>query len=109
VGLFALVVYRGLKISSAAPDTFGRLVAAGVTFWIGAQALVNMAVVTGTIPFTGIALPFVSVGGSSLVTCMVGIGLLLSISRATNATRSGFGARSSRGYQPQTSSSELGS
>lgn len=109
VGLFAFVVYRGLKISAAAPDAFGRLVAAGITFWIGAQALVNMAVVTGTIPFTGIALPFISVGGSSLVTCMVGVGLLLSISRASNAVRSGVGARSSRGYQPQTSGSEIGS
>jgi cell division protein FtsW len=109
VSLFALVVYRGLKISAAAPDAFGRLVAAGVTFWIGAQALVNMAVVTGTIPFTGIALPFISVGGSSLVTCMVGIGLLLSISRASNATRSGVSVRSSSSYRQQPSSSELGS
>jgi cell division protein FtsW len=81
VGLFALLVYRGLRIASRAPDSFGRLVAAGVTSWIGIQALVNMAVVTGTIPFTGIALPFISVGGSSLVTCMVGVGIMLSISR----------------------------
>jgi cell division protein FtsW len=109
VGLFAFVVYRGLKISGDAPDAFGRLVAAGITFWIGTQSLVNMAVVTGTIPFTGIALPFISVGGSSLVTCMVGIGLLLSISRAGNAMHSGIGARSSRGYQSQASGPELGS
>jgi cell division protein FtsW len=109
VGLFAFLVYRGLKISAAAPDAFGRLVAAGITFWIGVQALVNMAVVTGTIPFTGIALPFISVGGSSLVTCMVGIGLLLSISRVSNAVPSGVGVRSSKGYRPQASSSELGS
>lgn len=81
IGLFALLAYRGLRIASLAPDTFGRLLALGVTCWITLQALINMAVVTGTIPFTGIALPFVSVGGSSLVTCMVGVGIMLGVSR----------------------------
>jgi cell division protein FtsW len=87
VGLFALLVYRGLRIATLAPDSFGRLLAAGVTCWIGIQALVNMAVVTGTIPFTGIALPFISVGGSSLVTCMVGVGIMLNVSRAIGTAR----------------------
>jgi cell division protein FtsW len=81
VGLFVLLAYRGLRIATLAPDTFGRLLALGVTCWITFQALINMAAVTGTIPFTGIALPFVSVGGSSLTTCLVGIGILLSVSR----------------------------
>lgn len=81
VGLFALLAWRGLRIAALAPDSFGRLLAIGITCWITFQALINMAVVTGTIPFTGIALPFISVGGSSLVTCMVGVGVMLSISR----------------------------
>jgi cell division protein FtsW len=85
VGLFVLLAYRGLRIAALAPDTFGRLMALGVTTWITFQALVNMAVVTGAIPYTGITLPFVSVGGSSLGACMVGIGIVLSISRAVNA------------------------
>ena len=84
VGLFALLAYRGLRIATHAPDAFGRLMALGVTTWITFQALVNMAVVTGSIPYTGITLPFVSVGGSSLVACMVGIGIVLSISRVVN-------------------------
>lgn len=83
IALFALVAYRGFRIASRAPDLFGGLLAAGLTCWIAFQALINIAVVTGTMPFTGIALPFISVGGSSLVTCMVGIGIILSISRAT--------------------------
>ena len=81
IGLLALFVYRGLRIATRAPDAFGRLLSAGITFWIAFQALINMAVVTGTIPFTGIALPFISVGGSSLTMCMAGVGILLSISR----------------------------
>jgi cell division protein FtsW len=85
ISLFVLVTYRGLRLSALAPDAFGRLLAVGVTCWIMFQALINLAVVTGTIPFTGIALPFVSVGGSSLVTCMIGIGILLSVSRAVDA------------------------
>jgi cell division protein FtsW len=85
VGLFALLAYRGLRIAAHAPDTFGKLMALGVTTWITFQALVNMAVVTGAIPFTGITLPFISVGGSSLGACMVGVGIVLSISRAVNA------------------------
>jgi cell division protein FtsW len=84
IGLFALLAYRGLLIASKAPDPFGRLLALGFTCWITFQALINMAVVTGTIPFTGIALPFVSVGGSSLTTCLVGVGIMLSVSRTIN-------------------------
>jgi cell division protein FtsW len=87
IALFVLVTVRGFRIASQAPDLFGMLIASGITCWIAFQALINVAVVTGTIPFTGIALPFISVGGSSLVTCMLGIGILLSISRATNTER----------------------
>jgi cell division protein FtsW len=93
IGLLALVAYRGLRISDRAPDSFGRLLAIGVTCWITFQSLINMAVVTGTMPFTGIALPFVSVGGSSLVTCMLAVGITVSVSRAANAVHSESGAR----------------
>jgi cell division protein FtsW len=84
IGLFVLLAYRGLLIAAKAPDAFGRLLALGVTCWITFQALVNMAVVTGTIPFTGIALPFVSLGGSSLITCLIGVGIMLSVSRTVD-------------------------
>jgi cell division protein FtsW len=87
LGLFAALAYRGLRIASRAPDAFGRLLVTGISCWIVFQALINMAVVTGTIPFTGIALPFVSVGGSSLVTCLIGVGIMLSVSRAANGSQ----------------------
>jgi cell division protein FtsW len=85
IGLFVLLAYRGMRIASRAPDSFSRLMAVGVTTWVTFQALVNMAVVTGAFPHTGITLPFISVGGSSLGACMVGIGIVLSISRTVNA------------------------
>jgi cell division protein FtsW len=87
IALFALITYRGFYLARNAPDSFGSLLAAGVTCWIAFQAMINILVVTGTIPFTGIALPFISVGGSSLVTCMIGVGIMLSISRAVDQQR----------------------
>lgn len=82
VGLFVVLAYRGFRISRNAPDDFGRVLAAGVTFWLVLQAFVNIGVVTQLIPFTGQPLPFISYGGSSLVMCLASIGILLSISRA---------------------------
>lgn len=86
LGLFAIIAYRGFQIALRARDPFGRMLAIGISAWITTQALFNIAVVTGTIPYTGIALPFVSYGGSSLVTCLTGIGIMISISRVTNGT-----------------------
>lgn len=83
VGLFVALAYRGFRIALNAPDAFGTVLASGVTFWLVFQALINVAVVTATMPFTGIPLPFVSFGGSALVASMAGIGLLLSVSRRT--------------------------
>jgi cell division protein FtsW len=83
IGLFTLFAYRGLLTAFRAPDTFGMLLALGITCWILVQTLVHMAVNTATLPFTGLTLPFISYGGSSLVTCMAGVGILLSISRAS--------------------------
>ncbi|MEA3346344.1 MAG: putative lipid II flippase FtsW [Chloroflexota bacterium] len=83
IGLYAGLAYRGFLIASQASDDFGALLAAGITCWLIFQALINAAVVTGLTPFTGISLPFISLGGSSLVTCLSGVGLLLSVSRGS--------------------------
>ncbi len=79
--LFFIFIWRGLKIAMTAPDTFGSLLAAGITGIIAIQALINIAVVTGSIPVTGINLPFISAGGSSVFFTLVGVGILLNISR----------------------------
>lgn len=79
--LFGLLAWRGLKIAAGSPDRFSGLLATGITAWLTFQALINMAVVARLMPFTGIPMPFVSFGGSSLVTCMAGVGLLANISR----------------------------
>jgi cell division protein FtsW len=81
VGLFAVLAYRGFKIALEAPDSFGAVLAAGVTFALLFQALINIAVVTATLPFTGIPLPFISYGGSSMVVSMASIGILIGVSR----------------------------
>jgi cell division protein FtsW len=83
IALFAFLAYRGFRIAIAAPDAFGTVLAAGVTCSLIFQALINIAVVTATAPFTGIPLPFISFGGSSLVISMTGVGLLLAVSRGT--------------------------
>jgi cell division protein FtsW len=81
IGLFLFFAYRGLRISRAAPDTFGGLLAVGITAWIAFQAFINIGVVVNLLPVTGITLPFVSSGGTSLVVSFAAIGILLSISR----------------------------
>ena len=83
IGLFALLAYRGFRIALQAPDRFGSLLATGVTCWLVLQALVNIGGITASLPFTGVPLPFISYGGSSMATCLVGAGLLLSVSRQT--------------------------
>jgi len=79
--LFAIFVVRGFQISARARMPFGRFLGMGITLLIGTQALINACVVTGLLPTKGLTLPFVSYGGSSLVICMLGVGILLSISR----------------------------
>ncbi len=81
--LFVILAIRGFRIARQAPDSFGMLLAGGITFWIALEALLNIAVMTALVPFTGVPLPFISFGGSALVTSMAGVGILLSISRAT--------------------------
>lgn len=79
--IFAFFIYLGVVIAKRAPDRFGMLVAGGITGWIGFQAIVNMGAVSGLLPITGVPLPLISFGGSSLVFTMAGIGILLSIAR----------------------------
>lgn len=83
VGLFAFLAYRGFRVAMLAPDAFGRVLASGITCGLIFQAIVNVGVVTASIPFTGVTLPFISFGGSSLVVSMASAGLLLAVSRRT--------------------------
>jgi len=83
--LFCFVFWRGILIALAAPDSFGKLLAVGLTLLIVVQAFINMGVVSGSLPTTGIPLPFISYGGSSLVTSMIASGILLNISRYREA------------------------
>lgn len=80
--LFALFVWRGIVIAIKADDNFGTLIAIGITTMIGLQALINIAVVTNTIPVTGMPLPFFSYGGSAMLVDLVAVGILLSVSRS---------------------------
>ncbi|WP_315114435.1 stage V sporulation protein E [uncultured Clostridium sp.] len=79
--LFILLVWRGIVTAVKAKDTYGTLLAMGITSVIAVQALINIAVVTGSIPVTGVPLPFISYGGSSLLVNMTAMGILLNISR----------------------------
>jgi len=83
VVLFVLLVWRGLVIAKNAPDQFGSLMAFGLTAWIAIEALMNMSVIVGLLPFTGNALPFISAGGSSMLVSLTSIGIILNISRAS--------------------------
>lgn len=87
LGLFLFLGYRGFRIANSAPDGFGTVLASGLTCWLLYQALFNVAIVTNTVPPTGIPMPFISFGGSGLVTALAGVGLLLSISKAVPPKR----------------------
>lgn len=79
--LFFLFAWRGLKVAISAPDIYGSVLATGLTTMIMVQALMNIAVVTASMPVTGIPLPFLSFGGSALIFTLAGVGILLNISR----------------------------
>jgi cell division protein FtsW len=81
IGLYALLIWRGLVIARRAPDMLGTLIASGLVISIGLQAAINMSVMVGLIPFSGDALPFVSAGGSNLISSLASIGILMNISR----------------------------
>lgn len=96
--LFALFAIRGFQIAARARMPFGRYLGIGITTLIGIQALINACVVTGLLPTKGLTLPFVSYGGSSLVMSLVGVGILLNISRDRQAGREEIGRRKGRGW-----------
>jgi cell division protein FtsW len=81
LGAFVVILWRGVVIARRAPDLFGSLLASGLTALIVGQALINLSVALGLVPTTGIPLPFISAGGSSLVASLAGIGLILGISQ----------------------------
>lgn len=82
--IFALVIWRGFTIAMRSPDKFGSLLAIGLTFQVGLQAMLNIWVVTNTIPNTGISLPFFSYGGTSLLILLAEMGIVMSISRSSS-------------------------
>jgi cell division protein FtsW len=81
VVLFLVIAFKGIRIALSAPDQTGTLLATGVTVWLVFQAWVNMAVVAALVPMTGITLPFISYGGSSICVGLVAVGILLSVGR----------------------------
>ncbi len=117
VSLFLLLMWRGWVILRRAPDGLGMLLAGGLTFWLSLEALINMLVMVGLLPFAGNALPFISAGGSNLLVVMASVGILLNISRVSEKNKQseekGFNAvvnlrrgdrrrRVSRPVSPQT-------
>ncbi len=82
--LFLIFAWRGIKIAKNSFNPFGSMVAIGITTWITLQAFVNMGAISGLIPLTGIPLPFISYGGSSMVVTLIATGILLNISKETN-------------------------
>lgn len=82
---FMLIIYRGFKIATLAPDKFSYLVAVGITIWIGVQSFLNIAGLSAVLPLTGVPLPFISYGGSSLVSIILAVAILLNISRYTKS------------------------
>jgi cell division protein FtsW len=80
IALFFLLAYRGFRIARRAPDEFGRLLSVGIVSWIVFQAFVNIFAISGLIPLTGIPLPFISYGGTSLVAILGAVGILLNVS-----------------------------
>ena len=85
--LFILLVVRGMRVAKFADDRFGALLATGLTSWIALQALINISVVLGLIPTTGIPLPFISFGGTSTVLTLFSMGIILNISKSGGSLR----------------------
>ena len=80
-GLFSFIIYESIKIALNCKDLFGKYLAFGIVFILAFQALLNLSVVIGLIPVTGVTLPFLSYGGSSLLITLASMGIVLNISR----------------------------
>ena len=96
LALFAVLTYTGLRIARRVDDPFRRLVAAGATFWLAGQAVINIGGVVGLMPITGVPLPLISDGGSALVVTLVLLGMLASFARAEPAAAAALHARNQR-------------
>ena len=81
MGLYMILIWKGVKIAQNAPDLFGTLLATGIVSMIAFQVMINIAVATSSIPVTGIPLPFISYGGSSMIILMTEMGILMNISK----------------------------
>jgi len=81
IAVFVFLAVRGFSIVRHAPDRFAKLLATGITSWIILQAFLNIAAMLGLIPLTGVPLPFISFGGSSLIVTLIAVGILLNISK----------------------------
>jgi len=89
IALYIMLIWRGFKIARNAPDQLGSLLAFGLTSWIVIEALINISVIVGLLPFAGNALPFISAGGSSMTATMAAIGIVMNVARqGTNKTAS---------------------
>lgn len=84
IALFAVLLVRGFQIAKTCEDPFGKILALGLTAWLGIQIIVNLSSMTALLPLTGVPLPFISYGGSALVANLVAVGILLNISRQTS-------------------------
>jgi cell division protein FtsW len=93
LGLFFALAWYGLRVAALAPDRFGSLMAVGITTWITSQAVINIGAVVGVLPVTGIPLPFISFGGSSLVINLAAAGILMNIALQERAPSAGGRAR----------------
>ncbi len=108
LAMFAVLLFAGTRIAIAAPDTFGRLMAAGITGWIGLQTIINLGAVTGLMPITGVPLPLLSFGGTALVVTLAAIGVLAGIARASaqaspRSSSAGSSTRTRTARRPATS------
>ncbi len=86
LSLFFALTWFGLRAATRAPDRFGSLMAVGITTWITSQAVINIGAVIGVLPVTGIPLPFISFGGSSLVITLAAVGILINIAAHERTT-----------------------
>jgi len=100
--IFATILFRGMRVARQAPNGYGRLLAAGITACIALYAFINAAVALALVPTTGIPMPFISYGGSALVSHMIGVGILLNISSFGAPANAYFSRESAHRRQPQT-------
>ena len=99
--MYFFLAYRGFRIAERAPNQFGRLTAVGITTWLATQAFLNIAVNTSLFPVTGITLPFISYGGSSMAATLMAVGILLNISKYTTHASAYNRRRDRRTYLPK--------